>query len=226
MVKGLSRHGAERLVTARSRRPFSDVADLAHRARLDRGDLEALAAANALVSLSGHRHRARWACSGIEPQRPLLENMAVTEAAPLLRVPGEGEELVADHASVGLSLGRHPLALLRAKLTGLGLQPARHILACSHGSFTRTAGIVTTRQSPSSASGVMFITLEDETGMTQVIIWPGLVQQQRAVLLQARLLAVAGEVQREGDVIHLIAKRLQDYSRLLGRLATQSRDFH
>ena len=118
----------------------------------------------------------------------------------------------ADHASIGLSLGRHPLALLRTRLTGLGLRPARHILDCAHGSFTRTAGIVTTRQSPGSASGVMFITLEDETGVTQIIVWPGLVQQQRAVLLQARLLAVAGKVQREGAVIHLIAKRLRDYS--------------
>jgi len=226
MVKGLSRRGAERLITARSRLPFSDIADLTHRARLDRGDLEALAAANALASLAGHRHRARWACAGIEPERPLLERIPLAEPSPLLRVPDEGEELIADHASTGLSLGRHPLALLRAKLTGLGLRPARQIRDCAHGSFTRTAGIVTTRQSPGSASGVMFITLEDETGMTQVIVWPGLVQQQRAVLLQARLLVVAGEVQREGAVIHLIAKRLRDYSHLLGRLVTQSRDFH
>ena len=226
MVKGLSRRGAERLITARSRLPFSNITDLAHRARLERNDLEALAAANALASLAGHRHQARWDCAGIEPQRPLLERIPLPEAPPVLRVPEEGEELVADYASIGLSLGRHPLTLLRAKLTARGLWPARHILDCAHGSFTRTAGIVTTRQSPSSASGVMFITLEDETGMTQVIVWPGLVQQQRAVLLQARLLAVAGEVQREGDVIHLIAKRLRDYSQLLGRLATQSRDFH
>lgn len=226
MVKGLSRRGAQGVIKARSRRPFRDVADLALRARLDRGDLEALAAANALTSLAGHRHRARWACAGIEPQHPLLEKASLAEATPLLRIPGEGEELVADHASTGLSLGRHPLALLRTRLTRLGLRPARHILACRHGSFTRTAGIITTRQSPGSASGVMFITLEDETGMTQVIVWPGLVQQQRAVLLQARLLAVAGEVQREGEVIHLIAKRLRDYSHLLGKLVPQSRDFH
>jgi error-prone DNA polymerase len=226
MIKGLSRQGAERLLKARSRQPFSDIADLVHRALLERGDLEALAAANALASLAGHRHQARWECAAIEPERPLLERIPLPETPPVLRVPDEGEELVADYASIGLSLGRHPLALLRANLTARGLWPARHILECPHGSFTRTAGIVTTRQSPGSASGVMFITLEDETGVTQVIVWPGLVQQQRAVLLQARLLAVAGEVQREGAVMHLIAKRLQDYSYLLGGLATQSRDFH
>ena len=226
MVTGLSRRGAERLLQARSRCPFSDVADLARRARLDRGDLEALAAANALACLAGHRHRARWACAGIEPERPLLANSRIAEATPLLHVPSEAGELVADHASIGLSLGRHPLALLRPRLTRLGLRPARHILACDHGSCTRTAGIVTARQSPGSASGVMFISLEDETGVTQVIAWPGLVQKQRGVLLRARLLAVEGEVQREGEVIHLIAKRLEDHSHLLGRLMTQSRDFH
>jgi len=226
IIRGLSRQGAERLIRARTLRPFRDVADLAQRARLDRGDLEALAAANALAALAGHRYQARWACAGIEPQRPLLANIPVAEVTPLLKAPGEGEQLVADHASLGLSLGRHPLALLRSKLTGLGLQPARHVLACAHGSFIRTAGIVTTRQSPGSASGVMFISLEDETGVTQIIVWPALVQRQRAVLLQARLLAVAGEVQREGDVVHLIAKRLHDYSRLLGKLTTHSRDFH
>ena len=226
MVTGLSRRGAERLLEARSRRPFSDVADLAQRARLERGDLGALAAANALARLAGHRHQARWACAGIEPDRPLLTNSRIAEAIPLLRVPSEAEELVADHASIGLSLGRHPLALLRPRLHRLGLRPARHILACAHGSRARTAGIVTARQSPGSASGVMFISLEDETGVTQVIVWPALVQQRRGVLLRAHLLAVEGEVQREGEVIHLIARRLEDHSHLLGRLVTQSRDFH
>jgi error-prone DNA polymerase len=226
MVKGLSRDGAARLMEARIQQSFRDVTDLTRRARLDRGDLEALAAANALVSLAGHRHQARWACAGIEPERPLLQDATVAETTPLLRAPGEGETLVADYASVGLSLGRHPLALLRSKLTGLGLCPARHILDCEHGSFTHTAGVVTARQSPDSASGTMFITLEDETGMTQVVVWPRLVQRQRGVLLRSRLLAVEGEIQREGEVIHLIASRLRDYSHMLGRLAIQSRDFH
>mgnify|MGYP000110811638 CR=1 FL=1 len=225
-IKGLSRSAAERLVEARNQRPFRDISDLARRARLDRGDLEALAAANALASLAGHRHQARWACAGIEPARPLLEDNTVAEAIPLLKAPGEGEQLVADYASTGLSLGRHPLALLRPRLTRLGLQQAQYLRACVHGSMARTGGIVTGRQSPGSASGVMFITLEDETGITQVIVWPQLVQRQRRLLLGARLLAVEGEVQREGEVLHLIARRLEDHSHLLGRLITQSRDFH
>jgi error-prone DNA polymerase len=156
----------------------------------------------------------------------LLKDGAVTEAVPLLQAPGEAEQLVADYASTGLSLGRHPLALLRSRLSRLGLQQARHLRTCLHGSIARTGGIVTGRQSPGSASGVMFITLEDETGITQIIVWPQLAQRQRHLLLSARLLAVEGEVQREGNVLHLIARRLEDHSHLLGRLVTQSRDFH
>ncbi len=226
VIKGLSRAGAERLIAARAQQPFHDVDDLARRARLNRGDLEALAAANALIALAGHRHLARWACAGIEAERPLLEHTSIAETPPPLKVPTEGEGLVADYASLGLSLGRHPLALLRSRLNARGLKSAQHIHACRHGSLTRTAGIVTGRQSPGNASGVTFITLEDETGVTQVIVWPSLAEHQRKTLLQARLLEVAGEVQREGSVIHLIARRLEDHSHLLGRLATQSRDFH
>jgi len=225
-VKGLSRSGAQRLIDARKQQSFRGIADLAQRALLNRKDLEALAAANALASLAGHRYQARWACAGIEPARPLLQDITIAEATPLLKTPSEGEQLVADYASTGLSLGRHPMALLRSRLTRLGLQPAQHLHSCSHGSFARTAGIVTGRQSPGSACGVTFITLEDETGIIQAIVWPHLAQRQRRVLLGARLLAVAGEVQREGEVLHLIAKQLEDHSHLLGRLITHSRDFH
>jgi len=226
MVKGLSCSGAGRLTTARRQQPFVNIADLAHRARLDRGDMEALAAANAFVSLVGHRYQARWACAGIEPPRPLLDEYAVPEAIPPLEAPSEGEELVADYASIGLSLGRHPLALLRPRLSRMGIQPAQHIHTCLHGSRARAGGMVTCRQTPSSASGVTFVTLEDETGITQVIVWPSLAKRVRGILLSARLLAVEGEIQREGDVLHLIAGQLEDHSYLLGRLGTQSRDFH
>ena len=226
LVKGLSRNGAEQLLIARKHRAFLNVADLARRAQLNRGDLEALAAADALRSLAGHRYRARWACAGIKTEHPLLQNTAMQEATPLLKAPTEGENLVADYASTGLSLGRHPLALLRKQLDRLRLHTVMHIHSREHGSNTRTGGIVTNRQSPGSAAGVIFLTLEDETGLVQVIVWPDLAQQQRKILLQARLIIVDGEIQREGEVLHLIAKRLEDHSHLLGRLVTQSRDFH
>mgnify|MGYP000694691119 CR=1 FL=1 len=179
-----------------------------------------------LTSLAGHRYQARWVCAGIEPARPLLQDSTVAEPLPQLKAPSEGEQLVADYASTGLSLGRHPMALLRPRLIRLGLQPAQQLHSWPHGNFARTAGIVTGRQSPGSARGVIFITLEDETGIIQVIVWPNLAQRQRRILLGARLLAVAGEVQREGNVLHLIAKGLEDHSHLLGRLITHSRDFH
>jgi error-prone DNA polymerase len=226
MVKGLSRAGAGRLLEARAQWPFASVQDLASRAALDRGDLEALAAANALASLAGHRHRARWDCAAIEPPRPLLEHTTIAEAAPSLRAPSEGDDLIADYASTGLSLGRHPLALLRDRLDGLGLLSAERVHQCAHGSIVRTGGMVTCRQKPSSASGVIFVTLEDETGTSQVIVWSQLAERQRAVLLRARLLGLQAEVQREGEVLHLIARRLEDHSHLLGRLDAPSRDFH
>ena len=226
LVKGLSRNGAEQLLIARKHRAFLNVADLARRAQLNRGDLEALAAADALHSLAGHRYRARWACAGIKTEHPLLQNTVMQEATPLLKAPTEGENLVADYASTGLSLGRHPLALLRKQLDRLRLHSVMHIHSREHGSSVRTGGIATNRQSPGSAAGVIFLTLEDETGLVQVIVWPDLAQQQRKILLQARLIVVDGEIQREGEVLHLIAKRLEDHSHLLGRLVTQSRDFH
>jgi error-prone DNA polymerase len=226
LVKGLSQNGIEQLLAARKYRPFRNIADLACRAQLNRGDLEALAAADALRSLAGHRYSARWACAGITTGLPLLQNATTPEAMPLLKPPTEGESLVADYASTGLSLGRHPLALLRKRLDRLRLLNAMRLHSCKHGSSARTAGIVTNRQSPGSASGVIFLTLEDETGLTQVIVWPDLARRQRKILLQARLIAVDGEVQREGEVLHLIARQLEDHSYLLGRLVTQSRDFH
>ena len=225
-VKGLSKNGVLRLLEARHQQPFQDVTDLARRARLNRGDMEALAAAGALESLAGHRHRARWACAGIEADTPLLTGTRPPEDTPMLRAPTEGENLIADHASLGLSLGRHPLALLRDRLNRASLQTAAQLLEQPHGSRVRTSGLVTGRQSPGNASGVIFLTLEDETGVTQVIVWPKLAQQQRRTLLCATLLAVEGEMQREGEVIHLIAQRLKDHSQLLGRLTIPSRDFH
>jgi len=226
-VKGLTEAGARRLVAARVEAPFASVADLARRAGLDRRDLDALAAAGALRALSGHRHRARWAVAGVERPLPLLAGAEIAEGVPLLRPPTEAEDLVADYASLGLTLGRHPLALLRGELRArYRCLSAADLRAVPHGRRARTAGLVVCRQHPSSASGVIFITLEDETGQTNLIVWPGVVERQRREVLHARLLVVSGEVQREGEVLHLIAGRLEDRSALLGDLLARSRDFH
>ncbi|MGQ0591773.1 MAG: error-prone DNA polymerase, partial [Gammaproteobacteria bacterium] len=222
MVKGLSRAGAERITAAR---PFGDVQDLARRARVNRRDLEALAAAGALGGLCGNRHQARWQVLGIEAPLPLGEMPALPEPLPLLRTPTEGEDIVADYGSLGLTLRRHPLALLRPALTRLSFQSAREVLGLSHGRSAHAAGLVITRQRPGTATGVVFLTLEDETGLLNVIVWSSLFERGRRIVLGARLLGVTGEVQREGEIVHLIAHKLEDRTALLGGLRTVSRDF-
>jgi error-prone DNA polymerase len=227
MVKHLSHEGAERLLAARAAGAFVDSADLAERATLDRRDLEALAAADALAALAGHRHRAVWQVSGVERALPLLP--AATgpqEGMPLLRAPREGQEIVADYFSTGLTLRRHPLALLRDALAKRGVIPNQELWELPDGRSVTAAGLVITRQRPGSASGVTFVTMEDETGYVNLIVWKRVADAQRAALLESRLLLVRGKLQREGDVLHVIAHRLTDLSELLGDLTVASRNFH
>jgi error-prone DNA polymerase len=150
----------------------------------------------------------------------------VAETPAILPPPTEGENLVADYASTGLTLGRHPLALLRPHLSRLRFAAAEEIRLLPSGSPVRAAGIVTGRQRPGTASGTVFVTLEDETGCLNVIVWRDLTERQRRELLGARLMGVEGVLEREGEVMHLIARRLTDHSALLGELVTPSRDFH
>jgi error-prone DNA polymerase len=150
----------------------------------------------------------------------------VVETPPRLPPPTEGEDLVADYRSLGLTLGRHPLALLRDRLARMRLATAEEIRRLPHGGVARACGIVTGRQRPDTASGVVFVTLEDETGYVNVVVWASLGERQRRELLGARLMAVHGVIEREGEVVHLVARRLVDESALLGRLVTRSRDFH
>ena len=232
LVKSLSRNGADRLVEARLRQQFASVQDLAARAALDRGDLEALAAAGAFSALSGNRHLAFWEVAGTERPLPLEASLvdapheASHEPTPLLRTPTEGERIVADYASVGLTLGRHPLALLRDSLQSKHLLSARELEETAHGKPVRTAGIVLMRQRPGTASGVTFLTLEDETGQVNIIVWERIGDEYRRALLESRLLEVHGELQRQEGVMHVVARRLIDRSALLGQLITRSRDFH
>ncbi|OON61330.1 error-prone DNA polymerase [Massilia sp. KIM] len=225
LQRGLSREVAERIEDARAIRPFESVADLARRARLDRSDLQVLAASNALRSLAGHRREALWAAVGAAPDRDLLRPTTVQEETPRLAAPSEGEEIVGDYRSQGLTLGRHPLALLRAQLLAKRFVPASSLMDYQNGQLARACGIVTVRQRPGTAKGVLFMTLEDETGNVNVIVWPSLVEQQRREVLNAPLLGVYGVWQKEGEVRHLVAKRLVDMSHMLGRLQAPSRDF-
>jgi error-prone DNA polymerase len=226
LVRGLTEAGAARIVDARREGPFSSVADLAHRARLDRRDLTALADGDALASLAGHRHEAVWNVAGVERMPPLLAGSPFDEAQPVLPPPTEGQDIVADYRRLGLTLRRHPLALLRRRLHDRRLVSADDVRQAPHGRLVRTAGIVIGRQRPDTASGVVFVTLEDETGASNVIVRREIGERQRRELLGARLLGVYGTVEREGDVVHVLAGRLVDLTPMLGALPTRSRDFH
>lgn len=225
LVHGLSSSGGQALVRARRQRKFSGLEDLALRARLQKNDLHALAAANALQGLAGHRRNALWQALGALASQDLLQDAPLSEEIPDLPAPTEGNEIVADYHSLGLSLGRHPLALLRSQLLQRRLLPAQVLADFADKQLARACGLVTVRQRPQTANGVLFVTLEDESGNVNVIIWPHLLEQQRREILQARLLAVYGVWQREGEVCHLVAKRVLDLSHLLGKLLPQSRDF-
>ena len=227
-ISGLSRAVGESVAVHRQKQPFSNVADLAARAGLMRRDLDLLAAADALQSLAGHRRQAAWSASAenVAVQGDLFAGHAPRESAVELKAPGEGENLVADYLSLGLTLRRHPLTLLRRHLAEHRFVPAADLRASGDRALVRAAGIVVGRQRPGTATGIVFVTLEDESGLTNVVVQPRLVERQRRELLGATLLGVFGQLQVEGEVVHLVAKRLVDLSAWLGRLQTSSRDFH
>jgi error-prone DNA polymerase len=229
-ISGLSEDAAQRVVQARARSPFTSPEDLARRAALNAHELQALAGANALNGLAGHRHQTAWAVAGIDT-RPteLLRQTRVHEAAAQLDAPTEAQDMLADYRALGLTLGRHPLALLRTQLDAFRVQPAAVLRGYPNGRIARASGLVTHRQRPETAKGTVFVTLEDDTGAVNVIVWPAVAEAQRKPLLAARLLTVFGQWQREGDgkhaVMHLLATKMIDHSHLLGGLVGRSRDF-
>jgi error-prone DNA polymerase len=226
LVSGLAEDSARRLVAARGVRMLVSVDDLAERAQLDRRNLDQLAAAGALASLAGHRRHAHWQAAGALPPPEVLAGAPLAEIRPTLAPPDEGEDIAADYQHLGFTLGRHPLALLRSQLQRLRFLTAHELNSSANHRLVRTAGLVTCRQRPGTASGVVFVTLEDETGVANIIVHAELVARQRRELLAARLMGVYGQLQREGEVVHVIAKRLVDHTELLGGLDTRSRDFH
>jgi error-prone DNA polymerase len=233
-VSGLGGDAAQRIVAARGQGSFASPEDLARRAALDAHELQSLAQAGALQGLlgtaGGHRHQAAWAVTGIDT-RPtaLLHATRVAEAPAQLAAPTEAEDMVADYRALGLTLARHPLALLREDLGAFRVQPAAVLRGYPNGRLARASGLVTHRQRPETAKGTVFVTLEDETGTVNVIVWPRVADAQRTALLGATLLTVYGTWQREGRaghaVMHLVAARMIDHSALLQGLLSRSRNF-
>jgi error-prone DNA polymerase len=225
LIAGLKTDTAERIVAARRAAPFTCAEDLARRAGVDLHEMRQLAAADALLSLAGHRRQQVWDASALARPPALLADAPVDEDVLELPPAPEGEEVVFDYAAIGLTLRSHPLALLRPALAQRRLATARELARYRDGQLARACGIVTVRQQPSTANGVVFVTLEDETGVVNIIVWRSVRERQRAALLHSKLLAVYGTWQRQGEVRHLVAQYLQDLTPLLGELSTTSRDF-
>lgn len=252
IVKGLSETAAMRIASIRQDHIFTSAEDLVRRARLDKRNRQALASANALRAFSAHRHQAHWQILGIEPERPLLEdennfapaNITTTTKATTatkvttntkdtkpddtihLPAPSAVEDILADYRTTGLSLGAHPMALMRNHPVFKGCKRQSDLSLLNSNRFVRVAGLVTCRQRPGSAAGVVFLTLEDETGNINVVVWKDLQQRYRQALLGSKLLLVKGVMECKNEVIHVIAGELIDYSHLLDDLALKSRDFH
>jgi len=225
LIVGLASETMNRIVAARKERVFDSAEDLARRARVDHTEMKLLAAADALMQLSGHRRQQVWDAAALHSTPALLHDAPFDEDLLELPEAPEGEEILFDYAALKLSLRRHPLALLRETLNERKLMTAQQLDAMPNGRLVHYCGIVTLRQQPETANGTVFISLEDETGVVQVICWKSLRDAQRKELLNSRLMVVHGKWQREGDVKNLIAGKLEDATALLGRLATESRNF-
>ena len=235
LVKGLSVLGAESICLARSSGRFTSVQDLLTRAALNKKDSESLAAADALKTLSGDRHRVFWTVAGADKPLPFFESQSDRQALTieqsdfgvdvLLPVPSEANNIMADYASTGFTLRRHPVALLRPHLDLYRVTSASSLVSIQNESFIKAVGIVTSRQRPQTAAGVTFLTLEDESGFVNVVVWPSLGEKQRPIVRRAVLIGVIGHVQKSDGVIHLIARELVDLSHWLGAMNLSSRDF-
>lgn len=228
LVRGLGEAAARRIEAARTAAgPFDNVDTLARRAQLERRDLEALAAANALATLAGHRRDALWQAVAAAPERDLLATAPIDEPEqPALGAPSEADDILADYHTTGLTLNRHPVALLRPELRARRLSSAAELHDRPDGRLARACGLVTARQMPGTAKGVMFMTLEDETGCVNLIVRPELLARQRRETLDSRLLAASGVWQVASDVRHLVVQHFEDLTPLLGGLRTSSREFH
>ena len=231
LIGGLSRDGARRLLQARRRRAFTQVKDLRERAGLHRDDMQALAAADALAGISGNRHQSQWQVLAMEPRKPLLqyessEPVQTLDDGVTLEAPSVAENVLADYRATGLTLRSHPMQLLRDQPPFNHCKRRVDLGDVPHRGFVRIAGLVTCRQRPGTASGVLFLTLEDETGNSNIVIWPRVQENFRQALMTGRLLLIKGTLETRDNVTHIIAGALYDYTSALGTLSVASRNFH
>ena len=225
IVSGFDEANAHRIMAARRQAPFVSLEDFAARTALDTHKRNALTRADALRGLVGDRHLSGWRMQGIEKLPGFLAGHSAIESSPRLRPPREGEDILADYRSTGLTLRRHPLALLRPRLRKLGVRTAAEVSRLHHGAQVRVAGIVLHRQRPPTAKGTLFITLEDETGTHNLIVHKSVFDQQRHIALGSRMLVIDARLQKIETLSQLIAQRLENTSAWIGSLNAESRDF-
>ncbi len=226
LVKGLSEKTGRRIAALRRETCISDLHQLHQQAHINRKESRALAAADAFRGLAGNRHQAVWQALGIDNQPGLFENLPLPDSHNVqLPEPNEAQDIVADYAHTGLTLRRHPLALLRERFNRHGWLSSKTLWRSPDNSRARIAGLVINRQHP-NAGGTIFLTLEDEFGSINIVIWQRIANRHLQGIVHGRLLMIEGKIEREGLVQHLIADHIEDHSPWLGQLETQSRDFH
>jgi len=217
--------------------PYKSIQDLVYRSGINKKDLESLAAADALRALSGDRHRAFWQAAGSDKEGERKKNQTLSFFTDqdfadndfgvdvLLPIASESQNISGDYAASGFTLRRHPIALFRSHLEAHHVSTASDLNLLNNEANVKVTGLVTSRQRPMTAAGVTFLTLEDESGFVNVVVWPSLGEKLRPIVRQAMLLGVVGHVQKSEGVIHLIAKDLVDLTHWLGDLEVSSRNF-
>lgn len=226
LIKGLTKFAADKIVIERKKQAFKDWQSWVERCEIDHADLQLLARANALRALSGHRHYAQWQADGSQFDSELWHYARVKEASPMLKKPSAWQEVVHDVATTRVSLNAHPVSFFRALLQKKNVHPLARIAQIKTGYVINIAGLVTNRQRPGTAKGVTFLTLEDETGQANIIVWPQLLERYRQAVVYGSFLLIQGQLQREGEVTHIVTRRVEDLSHWQGNLVTTSRDFH
>ncbi|WP_162063179.1 error-prone DNA polymerase [Vibrio taketomensis] len=224
-IKGLSQESTKQLIHARGNRGFSHPSQLKH-IGLNRRDIELLASANAMQAIANNRYQARWSMMDTLSDLPLFEHLEEPTSEHMIREPSNLQTLLEDYSATGLSLTQHPITLLdQAGLLGRFTRKAQ-LAEKRHQSLVTVIGVVTGRQSPGTAAGVTFFTLEDDTGNINVVVWQATARAQQKAYLTAKILRVKGILEREGEVTHIIAGRLEDLTETLQGLESKSRDFH
>ena len=210
LVRTIGEEHAERIVVARAAlgRDFVSVAEFASATQLDRARLQALAEAGAFEVLAGSDRRAiAWEIQGLWTELPLFSRVARREPSPDLPEPDAVERLQADYRSIGLSVHQHPIELIRDRLDSMGVSPLDRLPGIEPGAQVRIAGLVSARQRPGTASGVVFMTFEDETAMANLVVWPRVWERYRRLARNASLLGADGQLQRQGDAVSVLVNR-------------------